>query len=97
MVGKHLEKGIVAAGATYVVNIIETDAGLGDGQWIVGWFDHTIQHPRLEVVYGRLNKEYIVTPSGNNGVAAYPAVAVLFEKTEVFFPHLVVSIWPLDG
>ena len=97
MMGQHLEERVMSAGAAYIIDIVESDAGLRYGERIMWRLYDALGHPGLEVVDRCLGEEDVIAPPGHDGVAAHPAVAMRLEKIEIFLTHLVIGVRALDG
>jgi len=70
----------MAASLPDVVDVVKSYACLRDDERIMGGFDNFRNHPWLKIIDAGLHEEDIISPSRNNGIAAYAAMTIGLEK-----------------
>jgi len=94
VVSHHLEGGEMAAGTAHGIQIIQSDAGLADGQGIRWRRDETAGHKWLEVGDGGDCQVDVVSPAGYHWIAGDPGVAAGLEVAQIMLTHLVQGMLP---
>ena len=95
MVAHHLELGEVAPRPPHRIQIVQSDAGLGDDQGVRRGFHPPRGDVRLKIRDGGNGEVDIPAPSCGNGVPAQPGMTVPLEEPEECLPHLIDGIGPV--
>lgn len=91
--GHHLKSSQMAATTSDRFQIVQTNAGLGDRQWIRRWLGRTACDMRLENCYGCNRKIYVISPASDHRSSRDSSMIVLLKETEKRFPSLIKIHW----
>ena len=80
VMGHHLELGEMSSAAAHIIEIIQSDTGLGYCQRICRWFDQTRCYVGLKICDGSDGQIDVVPPPCNNRIRFHFRMAVTHKK-----------------